>query len=507
VSMGVTGAARMMVGAAVCLGLLGLPARIAGAAATDPSPLSEAPDLEDYQLTLAGTAAVLAGGLAWYWLNAEGNKKDWVLAWDVPSWRRKLNFDAVRFDENAYRVNFAHAPVGALYYLAARGNHLSPMLSLANTFVASIVWEYFIEFRELVAINDLVMNMGGGWALGEPFYRLSELFARSEPTWWNEAAAAVLSPFGAANRGLRGRRPIPDPVDAYGLSATLVHRLRLAVGADLVGVERQAAAWETSLAAETEVIAIPASLRPGAFVRWAGPGTWSSFAGTLAIGPGGRVSGQRLDTRVLVVGRFGQDLASTADDQQRGHAWMLGLGSAFRHLARELPGLKDRITTVGVLGPWLELLFAQDGLRLRFSALATGDFAMVDAHALGEGATFDPSRLTSSLHDHGYYYATGGTGTARVRLTWRGVCDLVVEARGGRYWAISGRDPEQEQLHDQLAIFDSRSMMRVGLGYRPPIRWLRIELGGEWVWRSGRIGVVSHETGERLVSLALALGR
>src|SRR5205814_2529703 len=82
----------------------------AGPLSPAPSPLFRGPGshrlviLSPYPPTkhrLRSSIEIVGGlgvSLVWYWRSLDFNSKDWDLKWDAESWRRKLNFDAVRFD-------------------------------------------------------------------------------------------------------------------------------------------------------------------------------------------------------------------------------------------------------------------------------------------------------------------------------------------------------------------------------------------------------------------------
>src|SRR6185436_7240239 len=106
----------------------------------------------------------------WYWRDLDFNTRDWDLRWDGPSWKRKLtSLDAVRFDQNLFQTNaVSHTRAGVAHYQILRGNGFSAGASALGTFATSAIWEYLIEFKELVSLNDLIVNSVSGFAIGEP---------------------------------------------------------------------------------------------------------------------------------------------------------------------------------------------------------------------------------------------------------------------------------------------------------------------------------------------------
>ena len=92
------------------------------------------------------------------------------------------------------------------HYQILRGSGFSPGASIAGTFVTSAIWEYLAEFKELISLNDLVVNTVSGVAIGEPFYQLGEMLLRSAPSPLTRGLAALLSPVATFNDWLDGRR-------------------------------------------------------------------------------------------------------------------------------------------------------------------------------------------------------------------------------------------------------------------------------------------------------------
>jgi len=162
--------------------------------AKDPRKGDEGSNGKRYALVATETAVLMGLGAAWYWNDLELQRPDWVLKWDRESWKMKLtSFDAVRFDTNAFHINaFGHSSQAVLAYHAGRGNGLGLAGATAlNTFY-TFAWEYLIEFREYVSLNDLVINTISGPALGEPLWQIGDYFRSGKKTWYNEGFAAFV---------------------------------------------------------------------------------------------------------------------------------------------------------------------------------------------------------------------------------------------------------------------------------------------------------------------------
>jgi len=139
------------------------------------------------------TVAVLAGSTVWYWANTNLNSQDWELHWDWPSWREKLfTLDAIRFDSNEFLINAQKHPIGGvIHYQIGRANGFGMGGSLALDAATAVFWEYVVELKEVVSLNDLVVNTAAGVSIGEPLVQPRSGPRRScchpstsSTTWW-----------------------------------------------------------------------------------------------------------------------------------------------------------------------------------------------------------------------------------------------------------------------------------------------------------------------------------
>lgn len=126
-----------------------------------------------YLLPAGELFTAVAGGFIWYWTD----RKRQVADWDFPSIKQRFTGDAWKYDSNPFPINWAwHAYDGAQYHLFARGNDLSLLESMAYGIGTSVVWEFTVEFREQVSINDVILTSASGTAIGEYLHWLGRYF-------------------------------------------------------------------------------------------------------------------------------------------------------------------------------------------------------------------------------------------------------------------------------------------------------------------------------------------
>src|SRR6187399_260705 len=113
--------------------------------------------------------AGLGVGAVSYWLMQDRNVADW----DNPTPEERFNGSAWRLDNNSLGVNFiAHPFTGGFAYSVARANHHGVLTSFAYASMFSFIWEFVLEFKEKVSVNDLIVTSPTGVPIGEFFYKL-----------------------------------------------------------------------------------------------------------------------------------------------------------------------------------------------------------------------------------------------------------------------------------------------------------------------------------------------
>ena len=137
------------------------------------------------------------------------------------------------FDDNNFSTNmYAHPYHGDLYFNAARSNGMSYWGSVPYTWAGSFMWEYFGEVHH-PAINDWILTSMGGMALGEVFFRLSQMVTDNTATGsrrsWGELGGLIISPVRGFTRLVTGEfnRVGPNPPDRFPHSSRVSYRVGL----------------------------------------------------------------------------------------------------------------------------------------------------------------------------------------------------------------------------------------------------------------------------------------
>ncbi len=457
-----------------------------------------------YVRAAAWGGLLLAFGTTWYWVRADLNEVDW----DFPALGERLTFEAVRFDNNRFSTNnLLHSLAGAGYYGLSRVNGLSPVESFLYAFAASAFWEYAMEWREKVSINDSVFTPGAGVSLGELFFHIGE-YLNSAPGgggWPQRTAAATLGFPRFLHDALDDPPPPPPlPPDALGFSSAYWHRFHLAWEIDQVTNDLGDSAISQGPVVEAELVAVPGYLRPGDIELGFAHGNFTRGRLRTLFDENGF---EEIDlvTETVLAGWFRQQIERDAGGDLHGHAGAVGFDVAYRYQTRWLLGRQDELSAVHVAGPAgdLRLLFGGPSLRLRGTAHV--DFAGVRSLAYPAWSVDNGiAGLKSILTDRGYYYGFGFSAEVEVALEWDAVA-LGVRAFYGAYDSIEGLDREQEDVTRDVSMEDRVLDYRVALALGPPGGVLHARLGWEEIVRWSDMGAVRETRWDRRWTASLGL--
>ena len=437
-----------------------------------------------------------------YWVrNSFPEDKDFRL--DFRSqFSRVLLFEGWRFDSNEFSINWTHTLSGAIYYQFGRANGQPWGYSWLMAMAGSTWWEVVGETKEVIAINDQIMSGLGGFALGEPWFRIGHFLCHQRG--FLPRALGFLNPAVKINHWLDRRDPAAETYVAPGW-----HEMRLFAGARRIAAGGLAPATDVYFGLEACLLDLPEYGRPGAVRRAVDEPYVSEITFDMAA-RGGHAEETRFATRTVTWGRHIQRIGATGD----GYSLTVGLGSSFelfkkRPLAEydahpvpvrtDLAKLRleeprrftDKLALLHVAGPVVDLTVFSRGLRLRTTVEASLDFGLVNALALnGYSLDHDIAGLKTTVFYYGYYYGLGGSVSAVVRLDWRGL-RLRALASGGAWSSIDYLDRFADAVTNNARLEDGRRRLLLGAAWRVPGTRLGAFAEVEEVWRRGRLAEVA----------------
>lgn len=429
-------------------------------------------------------ALTLGAGAVWYFIEFEDNRGDW----DYGSWAQRFDRDAFRYDNNVFPINFVYHPLsGTAWHLLPRANGMNLLAAATYGLLTSWSWEFFLEFRERISINDTLVTTGAGVAMGEFFHKLA-LYVNSAPGGGrrrHRAIGALFGPSVAMHRAMDGlgETPAGAPTDAHGYSADLVPRLRLSGGASVSrGVGRDAVVADLSF--DGRIVAVPGFSRPGRFTRFFADGDVTRLSFQLRAGAVGTAIDLGADT--ILLGHFGQRL----DVERRGAAVVVGTSLGYVYRRHDLGDWTERLGLVALPGMAVDLELFGRRARLFVSARAQLVFggAYAQAYDAWQGA-HPEARAKTVLRKQGYYFGWGALTELGLRFA---VGPLELEGHAGYVMLDSreGLDRSQEEVDFDIEARDHR------LDYEVRLRGL-LGPGGFFVetWAAGhrRVGRVGDE--------------
>jgi hypothetical protein len=471
-------------------------------------------------ITEMGIMAVIATVRYWSMYHT------WIEDWQYEltfedQFRRFLTTEAIRFDSNAFAVNWTHVIGGSFYYQFARTNYLSWPQSMLAAFINSAVYEYVSEWREVISINDMFLTTFGGYSVGEPWFQLSDYFHHRKSVVFK--VLAFMNPFNELNHWLDRKKPASKVYAEPGWT----------------GLEFSTGWWHSSetgrgaydavrVGLEAQIVRTPEYGKPGVFKKTLRDTTFSEIALDVVIrkhqaadvdlepDPWVEVD---FTSRTVGLTFYRQNI----DELGRGDVLSIGLGSALTFLRKrptvydsrrvrayldplpETPtDFRDKLAVAHLAGPVVDWTRFGKNTKVRAVADAYVDFGMVNAFAFNAySAVHSIEGMKAVLNYYGYSYAYGASASGRVDVDWgpfwfRGLASAHV----WNSWA--GRDRVQTVVTNDINALDTRTRFLVKAGWQLPSLPFRAYVSFESLGRWGRIGDVRASSRESRTSAGLS---
>ena len=461
----------------------------------------ESPALPDKKLGRAVLEffGLMAYSQTKYWVTYGSWVEDWRyrLTWEDQK-KRFFGFEAWRFDSNCFNLNWTHALAGTLYYSFARTNNLSVLESFLFTTAGSLYWEYVVEWRNVISINDNLFSAFGGIPTGEAWFQLGRYFSARGGLL--DRILSFLNPILKFNDWLDRREPKEPRTEGE----NGWHDFSFSLGTQS---RRSGSQGDRSVlwgSVRTQIVGIPEYGQPGEVRRGIHTTAASEISAEFFLGSRG-LEESGLFVKAALLGHYVKDVRENGT----GHEFFLGLGSAFSYYRRtgtafydscdvkvrrghdlrleEARDFKDKFSIVHIAGPvaLFDAYFRRVKLRLTLDACV--DFALVNALALNDySAEHDITGFKTTVLHYGYYYALGASLMSGCSVEF-GNFRLQGLARYHYFDSVEGRDRFQDELADDAPIVDSRLRLRADLSYRFFGSPVEMRLSYEGIDRRGRI--------------------
>lgn len=460
--------------------------------------LGPARDKPAYGRAALEMLGVLSIGVAQYWANANTNSGDW----DFPHWTDRLSSTGIRFDNNTHVTNnVLHPMAGAAYYGLSRANGMGVVGSALYTAVSSAAWEWTLEWREKISINDMVTTTVGGIAAGEFLTDLAS-YLNSAPGDTNvgQDIAKVTLGFPVwVHDQLDHRLPDPNvPEDNLGFSSAYNHRFTATYqNAWLSGAAEQSEEIQ-GVVLDGQLVSLPGYMRPESFATTFAQGNFSSGALDVQFGRGAlREANLRFDA--VLAGYYAQHTGPGI------YGGLVGLATGLEFMTKDTLNQGDQYALVHCAGPELGGSWRWgDGYQLDVRVRAAADFAAIRSLAFPAVQAADPSATYKSSLDRRYQYNIGVSTRLAAELRLH-AARLTAEYGWGTYRSIQGLDRFQEEITRDLAGTEVLDNQRLGAALEPPGTPFRFYADLESLSHMSSLGGVGGRRLERRVQMGAGL--
>jgi hypothetical protein len=485
---------------ATCLATLARPAAAAPPSAklalpVEWTPAAEARRPAHHLRSLLEMGAGLALGTGGYWLLMNRNVTDW----DNPRPLSRFDGSAWVLDNNSIGVNFlGHPATGGFSYSLARANHQSVAGAFGYSTLTSMVWEFVIEFKEKVSVNDVLVTPGAGLPLGEFFYKLGlYLDTGHHASFPFDVARWTLGTGVALDRRLDGRdAPNVAAQDNLGFSSEIWHQFGLRYGVTDVRTPAEADYGRYELGVAGRLVTLEGYRKPRALQRsfWGAElSTFAADAEASRYGSGFHVvadtmllghhvqrfwrEGQRLVGESLTVGTsLGYEYLRSSANRYAGVERAVALPEP--ELRYHAPNRREQYGALQLPGIAADFCWQRGWGGLDGSARLQPSFAGLGAESFYLWAASNlEERSKHILHRQGYFYGWGGVVNVSSQLSL-GPFRAGFALMYGAYRSQDGLDRHAEQLTVDVPATGSLLRYVGSLGVAPaPFVTLAVELG------------------------------
>jgi hypothetical protein len=488
------------------------------------------PELEERRAphhvrSLLEMGAGLGLGAATYWIFQDRNVADW----DNPRPAERFESQAWILDNNSLFVNYmGHPLTGGLSYGFARANHHGVATSFGYAFVTSFLWEFVLEFKEKVSINDVIVTPGAGLPIGEFVHKLGlYLNTGSESSALVDVARWTLGTGVALDRHL-DQRGAPRVLrrDKLGFSRAIWHEFQAEYGVLAVSTPNLPSYTRYKAQLGGRLVTLPGYLQPQRFGRAFYRAEISDFS--LGIEASRYGAGVTAHADTMIVGYHAQDMQRRRLEQEpEGVALTVGSGLGWDYLksaanryeqveealAQPEPPIKYHVPMRQEQWSGFHLPGAAVDLsgRARWGGFSLSGRLAPSFGSLGAPAFYDWTAANLNekskhiVHRQGYFYGWGMAASLAARSAL-GPLRCGFDVSHAAYASQDGWDRQPQQLTVDVPVQGSVLLYSATLGISPPgtgmsvqgelgVRRFRSQVGGfERTARSVERGISARWT-------------
>jgi len=467
---------------------------------------SESERKKNYLRTGVEIGVLLSSAMAIYYKNLVYNQVDFDYGF-AEGIEKKLKGEAIRFDDNDKNSNYGHVYAGVMYYQMARSNGFNSLESFLISFASSTAWE-FMEYHEVLSINDEILTPVGGYVIGEATYQISCALLQK-----NNIAAKALGY--TINPGLSTNHAI-DKIksgDKYA-SQPDCKKPRWSDISIFVGLDKGQKPYNPTKENTNAIYGMDATVvniedfqKEGKSSKLVTDTAMTKMLVELNGNEG--VTDMRVIAQVVAAAYHQKDLGRDSNGQLRGYDLILGVGSGTawndRGTAYKTQN-EDFYGTIDVLGASAHANIHYKGFNIKADFAFYGDFTMVKSYSLSKYSAANPDALNgqaTTIQDKGYYWGMGTTTLAGISIA-RGRIEVGANAQMSSTKSINGRHRLEEEITTHDRYTDGLTTKRIYIRYNLT-KNLSVQLARESFERRGTVngefetkGVETRTTGTLL---------
>ncbi|MFA6236396.1 MAG: DUF3943 domain-containing protein [Bacteriovorax sp.] len=440
---------------------------------------------KNYLRTGVEIGVLLSSAMAIYYKNLVFNQVDFDYGFKEGI-KKKFSGEAIRFDDNDKMSNYGHVYAGVLYYQMARSNGFNSLESFLISYASSTAWE-FMEYHEVLSINDQILTPIGGYIIGEATYQIScALFQK------NSIAATALgytiNPGMAVNNGINKLQKKDLQPDCK--------KPRWSDISMYIGLDKGQKAYEAKPGTNT-VVGMDATVVNIADYGKTGSSSKLVYDTAMAkmlveLNGNDGVKDLRVIAQIVTAAYHQKNLGKDEKGQLRGYDLILGVGSASTWNDRgteEGSPNEDFYGTINILGATAHANVHYNGFNIKADFGFYGDFAMVKSYSLNKYEAGNPGVLeghATTVSKKGYYWGMGTTTLAAIAIE-KGKWEVGYNGQFSNAKSIDGHHRKQEEITNHDVFKDTLMTNKVYISYKLT-KNLKLKISREYNLRQGSVG-------------------